>query len=112
MIVLAVPPSVDGQSVRMSRPGGMWDEMKRTVTWSVGDLEAGSALEIQTQFTSLEGGGSGTSSRPLPKFPVLVRCDYMKLFSAVEVLGDVDDGFSTPIRVMPSSFSRVLHRKV
>ena len=114
MIVLAVPPNVDGQSVRMSRQGGMWDEMKRTVSWSVAKLEAGEALEIQTQFTAVDGGAttSGRKDRAPPKFPVLVRSDCSKLFSSVEVLGDFDDGFSSPIRVMPSSFSRILHRKV
>lgn len=115
MIVLAVPPNVDGQSVRMSRQGGVWDEMKRTISWSVSNLEAGEALEIQTQFTAVDAGAtttSGRNDRAPPKFPVLVRCDFSKLFSSVEVLGDFEDGFSSPIRVMPSSFSRILHRKV
>ena len=110
-ILLAVPPNVDGQSVRMSRQGGMWDEMKRTVAWSIKSLDPGEGIEIQTQFLSVDGGASSTRDR-IAKFPVLVRCDYSRLFSAVEVLGDFDDGVSSPIRVIPSSISRVLHRKV
>jgi hypothetical protein len=111
MIILAVPLNVDGQSARMSKQGGMWDEMKRTVTWLIKTLDPGEALEIQAQFQAVDGGLVHASDRAA-KFPVLVRCDCNRLFSSVEVLGDFEDGLSTPIRVIPSSASRVLHRKV
>jgi hypothetical protein len=111
MIMLAVPPNMEGKSVRMSRQGGLWDEMKRTIAWSVEKLEPGEALEIQAQFLSRDGGVMPASDRS-PKFPVLVRCDYPKLFSSVEILSDYVDSLFTPVRIRLSSTSLVLHRKV
>ena len=107
MILLAVPPNMDGQSVRMSRQGGMWDEMKRTVSWSIHKLDPGEAMEIQAQFLSV-----GASTPPPSMFPVLVRCEYTKLFSSVEVLNEYSDSLSSPVRVRLNVSSRVLHRKV
>jgi len=113
IIMLAVPPTIDGDSVRMSRQGGLWDEMKRTVSWSIPNLDPGEAMEIQAQFHSLNAGGthSATMDRLLT-FPVLVRCDYPKLFSSVEVVAEYVDSLSSPIKIIVDSSARIIHRKV
>ena len=50
VVMLAVPPCVDGPSVKMSRRGGVWDEMKRTISWIIDSMEPGTAIEVQAQF--------------------------------------------------------------
>jgi hypothetical protein len=106
-IVLAVPPYVKGSSARMSLPGGTWNEMKRTISWSVDCLQPGEALELQLQFESMDG----TWQRE-PKFPVLVRAECPCLFSSLEVRSDFSDGLSRLVNTAVSTSGRVLHRKV
>lgn len=107
VIVLAVPPYVKGESVKMSRNGGVWDEMKRTICWSVDRLDPGQALEVQLQFESTDGRWERT-----PKFPILIRADYPALFSAIELNSDYSDGLSSPVELKVNTSSRILHRKV
>ena len=114
IIVMAVPPDVDGENVKTSRKGASWEELKRTLCWSVDTLQAGKALEIQAQFASLDGGGGGGNSTRVPKFPVLVRCDYPVLFSGLELSSDcttTPDGV-VPAKLIVTKSSRILHRKV
>jgi len=110
VIILAVPPSMDGQSVRMSREGGMWDEMKRTLSWIIKRLDPGEALEIQAQFRATDGGAAQFS--PDTIFPVLARCEYAKLFSEVDIQSGVEDKLTIPVRAVVNVASTVLHRKV
>jgi hypothetical protein len=102
VVMLAVPPDVDAENVKMSRKGGVWEELKRTLSWRIDELEPGKALEIQAQFSLLD-----KVDKP-PKFPVLVRCDYPSLFSGVELT--VDEGSSVKMKLNESA--RILHRKV
>ncbi len=102
---MAVPPNMDGASVRLSRSGGVWDEMKRTIAWSIKSLQPGEALEIQAQFSSMDGQRSAS-------FPVLVRTEYPRLFSAVEVVNEYRDDVTPAIRLETACAGRLLHRKV
>jgi hypothetical protein len=99
--MIAVPPDVDGGNCKMSRKGGNWDELKRTVSWYVQSLKPGEALEIQAQFPFIEG-----NSR-VPKFPVLVKCEYPFTFSNISV-SNKDDR----VRLKQSTSGGILHRKV
>jgi hypothetical protein len=91
----------------MSREGGVWNEMKRTISWNVDKLEPGEALEVQLQFESMDG-----SWEREPKFPVLVRADCPCLFSSLELKSDFSDGLSNVVKTKLSTSARVLHRKV
>lgn len=71
VILVAVPPNIDGETLKMSTRGGMWDPMKRLIVWSAPFLASGETTEVKMQFENLS---SITSSDP-PKFPILVRCD-------------------------------------
>ena len=97
VVLLAVPPDINGEDCRMSRKEGKWDELKRTISWVVPELEKGKALEFQAQFLN------DTPERT-PKFPVLVRCDYDQLFSGLRV--------QTEGELQLKMSSRILHRKV
>jgi hypothetical protein len=102
VVILAVPPDVHGENCKMSRKGGSWEELKRTMTWCVDSLDPGEALEIQAQFPMLEDSEKGA------KFPVLVRCDYPALFSNVTVA--TKEGAAVQLQLSLSG--SVLHRKV
>ena len=105
VIILAVPPEVDGERCRLSRAGGAWEELKRTVSWKVDEIQPGKALEIQAQFPLLEDANNSPSSKT-PRFPVLVRGSYSPLFGGIVIEADG----SQPIKLTESG--RVLHRKV
>lgn len=102
---------MNGRSGKLSRKGGLWDELKRTVSWTIGEMTPGQALEIQAQFDILEGDGTSNLDRS-PKFPILVRCDYESLLSSVEIKVDYQDSLSQPVLVELENSARVLHRKV
>ena len=77
VIIVAVPPDVDGNSIRMSRKGA-WDSMKRLVTWHEPVLERSKKLDISLQFglhSSLNPQISYSKQPAISKFPVLIRCD-------------------------------------
>ncbi len=114
-ILLAVPPGIQGETVRMSRQGGVWDGMKRTVTWTVEQLNPGEVLEVQAQFETIAASKNGKDVEALlrtPKFPVLVRCDTVNLFSEIEITADYSDDLSSRIKMDLSKSIRILHRKV
>jgi hypothetical protein len=101
VVMLAVPLDMDGENCKMSRKGGSWEELKRTMTWCVETLKPGEAIEIQAQFPVLNG-----STTKSPLFPVLVRCDYPALFSEIDITAKED------IQLKVILQERVLHRKV
>lgn len=85
----------------------MWDELKRTVSWTVPEMLPGQALEIQAQFETLEAPAG-----VVPKFPILVRCEFPALWSDLELKVDYHDSLSKPVQVQVEKSARVLHRKV
>jgi hypothetical protein len=99
--MIAVPPDADGGSCTMSRKGGSWDELKRTLTWGMESLAPGEALEIQAQFPLVE------ENEKVPKFPVLVQCEQPLLFSGITVGTNEDD-----LQLKVNMAGRILHRKV
>jgi len=103
VIILAVPPDVDGERCKLSRPGGSWEELKRTVSWKVDEIEPGKALEIQAQFPLLE---ETTKMSKTPRFPILVRCSYKPLYAGIGI--EIDG----PEKLKLTESGRVLHRKV
>jgi len=128
VIFIAVPPFVEGEAVKMSRQGGVWDAMKRTICWTVDKLDPGEVLEIQAQFQS---GNLKNLAQVDLQFPVLVRADLPLLFSRIDVStdystcvskessdtlqGGTDANNIDAASVLKSSVSRctrILHRKV
>lgn len=125
VVLIAVPPFVQGDTVKMSRKGGVWDELKRTICWTIEKLDPGEVLEIQAQFQS--GKLQNLADVDL-QFPVLVRADIPHLFSGIHVSTDCntnaeqeddnkppDDTTTTAQQSVKSTVTRctrILHRKV
>ena len=113
VLLLAVPPHIEGRTAKMSRKGGVWDELKRTISWVVDKLDPGQALEIQAQFDgpSHEQENGGTA----PRFPILARGDYAESYSSLEVKRSPvqEEEVGAQIQSLRINRSgRVLHRKV
>ncbi len=108
VVIMAVPPDVDGGHCKMSRRGGSWDDLKRTLTWSIATLGPGEAVEIQAQFPFVDDDEDASRDRISgPKFPVLVQCDCSHLFSKVQVTTNDDT-----LRINATMSGLLLHRKV
>lgn len=101
VILLAIPPDVDGENCKLSRKGGSWEELKRTLNWRVDSLGPGDALEIQAQFPLLEETEKG------PRFPLLVRCEYPIHFSHLELCTGDD-----AVQLKLNMTGGIIHRKV
>lgn len=113
-ILMAVPPDINGETVKMSRRGGVWDCMKRVIVWSIEELKPGRILEVQAQFEfSSTVSADDTKDRIPPKFPVLVRGDVVNYqLSGIVLEADQSDDFSTDVEMKLSPSFRLLHRKV
>mmetsp|Transcript_17285 Transcript_17285/g.24304 ORF Transcript_17285/g.24304 Transcript_17285/m.24304 type:complete len:128 (+) Transcript_17285:121-504(+) len=122
-VIMAVPPDVNGETVLMSKEGGVWDSMKRVIAWSLEPLEPGHVIEVQCQLDFMVP--SQDKSRPTPRFPVLIRCDAVdEQFSSIELSGIHDPTRTTtaateksdepkpPVKINVSKTTRILHRKV
>jgi hypothetical protein len=107
VIMMVVPPDVDGSSGTYSRQGGMWDDLKRTLCWTHDELEAGEKMDIKAQFQCTE------SDNATPTLPILTRCDGGSLFSRVEVCSDYTDDSSPAVQLYIDQIkSTVLYRYV
>ena len=87
-IMMAVPPDLDGETVKMSKKGGVWDKMKRAISWSMQRIKPGETkeLQIQLQFDSDWNEGSGEFKNDVPIFPVLLRFETKnELLSSVDI---------------------------
>jgi hypothetical protein len=105
---MVIPPDVNGEKVVMSRRGGVWDDMKRTLSWTIEKLQPGEIIDIQAQLAYVDGMGKAGSS----KFPMLVQCDRSSPFSRIELIADYTDDESNRVNLLLDQTSRILYRKV
>eukprot|EP00593_Proboscia_inermis_P012602 CAMPEP_0171321834 /NCGR_PEP_ID=MMETSP0816-20121228/114593_1 /TAXON_ID=420281 /ORGANISM="Proboscia inermis, Strain CCAP1064/1" /LENGTH=265 /DNA_ID=CAMNT_0011820185 /DNA_START=3 /DNA_END=800 /DNA_ORIENTATION=+ len=80
-VLMAVPNAVKGDTVKMSRRGGIWDSLKRMLVWNVKELKIGAELGLQAQFEIiLNSGGddNGIIDTSALCFPVLLRCSSLQ----------------------------------
>jgi hypothetical protein len=119
---MAIPPDVDGETMKMSINGGTWDPMKRVIVWSWRQLPSGDTMEVQLQFHYLGGFVEDADKTP-PRFPILVRCDgIMDQLSDIAInVGGKDESQEgniesnkeeTPYHLVLSQTYRIFHRKV
>lgn len=110
-ILMAVPPDIRGETVKLTRQGGVWDGMKRVVTWPAESLSPGELIEIQAQFTFADMRQGHEKGEPI--FPILVRCEGTNdQFSDVRLTTDKSDEMHAPVKLSLTRSVLILHRKV
>jgi hypothetical protein len=110
---MIVPIDMDGSSLTMSRKDGVWDAMKRSVTWIIRQLPPGDIVDIQAQFKAVEGGGMVLPSLDgSSKFPVLARSTGTTTFSRIGVKSDYTEDGDIPVNINVRRLSTVLYRKI
>jgi hypothetical protein len=113
VLLMIVPSDVDGDKVTMSRKGGVWDEMKRSLVWNIQQLEPGEIVDIQTQFKCIKGAISTPGiGDEYSRFPVLARCSGSAAFSRVDLNTEYTQEGSTPVELTMERSGIVLYRKV
>lgn len=118
VILIIVPLDVDGENVTMSRKGGVWDEMKRTIIWTIHKLDPGEIVDIQAQFKCKMQEGRGIqilSQNDLLssiKFPVLARCNGDTNFSKIDMNSEYNEEGSNPVDLDMERSATILYRKV
>jgi hypothetical protein len=108
-ILIVVPPDVDGEKASMSRHGGVWNAMKRTISWTIAELPPGETMDIQAQFRYMDGAAT---KHKASRFPVLVRGDRDSIFSRIGVNAEYTDEGSSPVTLEVEQCSRIIYRKV
>ena len=108
---MGVPPSVKGESLTTSPPGGVWNASKRSVIWCVSELGGGEKFQLQARFEVDPDGGDDGDEKP--KFPVLVRCQCMSAqLSDVEVeVRDIPEMFPADVKMKLARRFRLSHRE-
>lgn len=136
-ILMAVPPDVSGETMKMSLRGGVWDPMRRIIIWSSPYMKSGETIEFQLQFEYTANSATGGTAPPgttsnnvgrngnnnlLPSFPIMVRCDADDKLSDVQIEvggetyydanGDVyRQSGTSPYKMNLSTSYRLFHRK-
>jgi hypothetical protein len=108
-VIIIVPLDMDGSSFTMSRKDGVWDTMKRSLTWIIQELAPGNIIDIQAQFKIIEGVSSSEASS---RFPVLARLKGNTTFSRIDVNSDYTGEGSVPVDIEVQRSSTVLYRKI
>ena len=106
VVVTVVPPNIDGTGASFKPRSGVWNELKRTVSWALDDLQAGGTVDLQANFKCSQ------TTTDASKFPVLVHCSVTNPFSCVEVCADKWTDDYSKVQLEISRTSRVLYRNV
>mmetsp|Transcript_10779 Transcript_10779/g.15201 ORF Transcript_10779/g.15201 Transcript_10779/m.15201 type:complete len:371 (+) Transcript_10779:50-1162(+) len=112
-VLLAVPPTVKGTSMKISREGTSWDAIKRIVAWVEPSMSCGEDREVMIQF-EISSAQTVSSAIQKPIFPILVRCDGSK--DQLSKIGIKESRNKYEITQIPYKVSvnksfRVFHRK-
>lgn len=112
VLLMAVPDGVEGEKATVSHVGGdgheplaidsYWDEMKRILSWQLGELQSGTICEFQASFQ----GGATVEHKTKLEFPVMIRYD-----SEGSLLSDIRLDTSVGRALVKRRF-RVYHREV
>eukprot|EP00526_Cylindrotheca_closterium_P016685 CAMPEP_0113630856 /NCGR_PEP_ID=MMETSP0017_2-20120614/16034_1 /TAXON_ID=2856 /ORGANISM="Cylindrotheca closterium" /LENGTH=330 /DNA_ID=CAMNT_0000541341 /DNA_START=1 /DNA_END=990 /DNA_ORIENTATION=- /assembly_acc=CAM_ASM_000147 len=94
VIMMVIPPDINGNSAVMSRKGGLWDDLKRILSWTHDKLHAGEFIDIRAQFQCADLGADATTT-----LPILVRCDGRSLFSRIEFSTENSNGSTRPVKL-------------
>lgn len=108
VVIMAIPPDVIVETVKLEKNDGILDGIKRIISWSVPSLHPGVISELQAQFQFVS---PDEEPRAEPRFPILVKCDSIEdQFSDVQLTLNIQSDLSIPMSLNKST--RTLHRKI
>ena len=108
-IAVAIPERVNSETIQITRGDGVYDELKRTIKWSLEDLPKGESLMVSV---NAELWSAATKEdQVLLRFPVVMRCssNYDQI-SNVELKAEEAVGFPSSITCSQQFMFRLLHR--
>ena len=111
-VLVVVPPDLEGQKAQTvtKGKGGQWDDMKRTLSWSINMLQPGESMDIQVVFP--KQGGASSNLMGERRFPILLQCHGEKdLFSKLEAWASGLDAPSRSLKLHTKQQTTVLFRK-
>lgn len=112
VVLIIVPLGLDGENVTMSRRGGVWNEMKRSLVWNVSKLDPGEIIDIQAQFKCNTNGGASDRRFESHKFAVLARCKGDTSFSKIDLNTDYSEDGSCSVEMNLERSATILYRKI
>jgi len=80
-ILTAVPDAVNGDTVKMSRRGGIWDSLERLLVWNAKELKIGAKLGLQARFEMIlknDGDDNVVIDKSAICFTALLRCSSLQ----------------------------------
>jgi hypothetical protein len=108
-VSIAIPERVNGSTVEVLRGEGMYDDLKRTIKWTVDDLPKGESFMVSAQAQLWTN--STKEDQDHLKFPVLLRCSSeLDQISTVEFRAVEAFGFPSSVTFRRSFSFRLLHR--
>lgn len=108
-IAVAIPERVNGETIEITRGTGVYDDLKRTIKWSMEDLPKGESFMVSAQAQLWTTATN--EDQVLLKFPVLLRCSSnFDQISNVELKAEEADGFPATVSYSQIFSFRLLHR--
>jgi hypothetical protein len=81
IVLMSVPPGIQGESMVSSRDGCRWEPLKRLVVWTVTSINKGDVIEDTIQF-NMSSADKGNNTL---NFPVIVQCSGSDRISGIDV---------------------------
>jgi hypothetical protein len=108
-IAVAVPESIDGESVQVLRGSGEWDELKRTIKWKAEELPKGESFMVSA--TCQLWSAIPKEDHHTIRFPVLLRCSSADdKISSVQFRATEAEGHPATVVFSKQHSFRLLHR--
>merc|ERR1712232_1050506 len=109
-MIMAIPPDIKGETVKLMKRDGDWDGMKRIISWRLPTLQPGELIELQVQFQFVN---PDQGLKMNPTFPILVRCNAAnEQFSDILLDSVASYDSRVPMKMTFAKAVRILHRKV
>ena len=105
-IVMAIPESIDGESIQVIKGNGTYDELKRTIQWKLAQLNKGESFVVSAQAQLWE---ETTDYVPVP---VMLRCEseHDPIGSEIQFRVEAADGHPASVTYNTGYSFRLLSR--
>jgi len=107
ILVAAIPLTIIAETLIVIDGNGIYDDLRRTITWNVKEITKGGSLMVEAQAEVV----SSLSFDQLPAIPVLIRCvSTDEQISSVKVNADDFEDYPVTMIVKKYYSFRLLHR--